>query len=283
MKIIIGSANFSKKYGINKFKIPSISNLRKIITHCKNNNINTIDDAISYENIDSVFKRIDTKGLSFISKIQLPKNYKSIKNLRLYFLNIVKTSLSTLGKKKYSCLLAHEISKDKKKNILLLDVLNFIKKKKLTNKIGISAYNPEEVYSVLNLSRLDVVQIPFNIFDKRLVSSKLIQILVRKKIDIHVRSIFLQGALISKKTPAKLKKYNDIFKDWQKWCSKKKLNRVRACLHFVKKFDKISSLVIGINDIKQLKEIIKFLKEETIDISYNNCLKYNDIIDPRKW
>ena len=48
----------------------------------------------------------------------------------------------------------------------------------------------------------------------------------------------------------------------------------------MKKFDKISSLVIGINDIKQLKEIIKFLKEETIDISYNNYLKYNDIIDP---
>ena len=93
----------------------------------------------------------------------------------------------------------------------------------------------------------------------------------------------MQGALISKKTPMKLKKYNNILKDWQKWCFKKKLNKVRACLHFVKKFDKISSLVIGINDIKQLKEIIKFLKEETIDISYNNYLKYNDIIDPRKW
>ena len=283
MKIIIGSANFSKKYGINKFKIPSISNLKKIVNHCRDNNIITIDDAISYGNIDSVFKKIDTKGLSFISKIQLPKNYKSIKNLKLYFLDIVKTSLNTLGKKKYSCLLAHEISKNKKKNILLLNILNFIKKKKLTSKIGISAYNPEEVYSVLNLSRLDVVQIPFNVFDNRLVSSKLIQTLVRKKIEIQARSIFLQGALTSKKTPVKLKKYDNTFEDWQKWCSKKKINKVRACIHFVKKFDKISSLVIGINDIKQLKEIIRFIKEETIDISYNNYLKYNDIIDPRKW
>ena len=137
-------------------------------------------------------------------------------------MDIVKTSLNTLGKKKYSCLLAHEISKNKKKNILLLNILNFIKKKKLTSKIGISAYNPEEVYSVLNLSRLDVVQIPFNVFDNRLVSSKLIQTLVRKKIEIQARSIFLQGALTSKKTPVKLKKYDNTFEDWQKWCSKKK-------------------------------------------------------------
>ena len=42
-------------------------------------------------------------------------------------------------------------------------------------------------------------------------------------------------------------------------------------------------MIIGINDVKQLREIIKFLKEKTIDISYSNSLKNNGIIDPRKW
>ena len=283
MKIIIGSANFSHKYGINKSKISSISELKKIINYCKNNKINNIDDAISYGNVDGVFKKINTKDLKFITKIKLPKNYKLIKDLRLYFLKIIKNSLKVLGQKKYSCLLAHEVSRNKKKNILLLDILNFIKKKNLTSKIGISAYNPKEVYSVLNLSKLDVVQIPFNVLDRRLISSKLIDVLSRKKIEIQVRSIFLQGALIAKKTPPKLKKYDSSLKDWQKWCYKKKLNKVKACVHFIKKFDKISSIVIGINDIKQLREIIKFLKEKTIDISYKNITKNNNIIDPRMW
>ena len=282
MKIIIGSANFSNKYGINKYKISSIEELKKILNYSKKNKINSIDDAISYGNTNSVFTKINTQDFKFITKIKLPKNYKLIKNLKLYFLNIIKKSLKTVGKKKYSYLLGHEVT-DNKKNILLLDVLNFIKKEGLTKKIGISAYNPEEVYSILNLSKLDVVQIPFNVFDRRLISSKLIDTLVKKKIEIQVRSIFLQGALLSNKTPNKLKKYNNELKDWRKWCFKKKLNKVRACIHFVKKFDKISSMIIGINDVKQLREIIKFLKEKTIDISYSNSLKNNGIIDPRKW
>jgi len=283
MKIIIGSANFSNKYGINKSKVSSITELKKIINYCKKNRIYNIDDALSYGNTKTVFKKVDTQGLKFISKIKLPKKYKLIKNLKLYFLNIIKESLKVRGQKKYSCLLAHEVSKDKKKNILILDILNFIKKKKLTNKIGISAYNPEEVYSILSLTKVDVVQIPFNIFDRRLISSGLINTLAKKKIEIQVRSIFLQGALLSKKTPSKLKKYDKTFNYWQKWCIKKKLNKVKICLHFVKSFNKISSIIIGINDIEQLKEIIKFLKEKTIDTGYKNIIKNNNIIDPRKW
>ena len=102
MKIIIGSANFSHKYGINKSKISSISQLKKIINYCKNNKINNIDDAISYGNVDGVFKEINTKDLKFVTKIKLPKNYKLIKDLRLYFLRIIKNSLKVLGQKKYS-------------------------------------------------------------------------------------------------------------------------------------------------------------------------------------
>ena len=115
MKIIIGSANFSNKYGINKSKVSSITELKKIINYCKKNRINSIDDALSYGNTKTVFKKVDTQGLKFISKIKLPKKYKLIKNLKLYFLNIIKESLKVRGQKKYSCLLAHEVSKDKKK------------------------------------------------------------------------------------------------------------------------------------------------------------------------
>ena len=131
MKIIIGSANFSNKYGINKSKISSITKLKKIINYCKKNRINSIDDALSYGNAKTVFKKVDTQGLKFISKIKLPKKYKLIKNLKLYFLNIIKESLKVRGQKKYSCLLAHEVSKDKKKKYSNIRYIKFYKKKKI--------------------------------------------------------------------------------------------------------------------------------------------------------
>ena len=35
MRIIIGAANFSSKYGINNSKLPSIYEIKKILTYCK--------------------------------------------------------------------------------------------------------------------------------------------------------------------------------------------------------------------------------------------------------
>ena len=48
-KIIIGSANFGDKYGINNKKI-SFSNLEKIFRYLKKNQLNTIDTANDYKN-----------------------------------------------------------------------------------------------------------------------------------------------------------------------------------------------------------------------------------------
>ena len=120
MRIIIGAANFSSKYGINNSKIQSLFEVKKILNYCKKNKINIIDDAISYKNSSLVFKKIDTKKFKFISKIRLPKNYKSIKNIKLYFLDKIKESLKKIGKNKYSYLLAHEIYQNKKKTLYYL-------------------------------------------------------------------------------------------------------------------------------------------------------------------
>ena len=283
MRIIIGAANFSSKYGINNSKLPSISEIKKILTYCKKKKINIIDDAISYKNSSTVFKKIDTKKFKFISKIRLPKNYKSIKNLKLYFLDQIKDSLKKTGQNKYSCLLAHEIYQNKKKNIILFDILNFLKKNKLTDKIGISVYSPKEISWILDFWKPDIIQSPLNIFDQRLASNGLIDNLTKKGIEIQVRSIFLQGILLSNKPPIKLKEYNNDFKKWNKWCNLNKLSKVEACIHFIKKFNKIAAFIVGINNLKQLKEIVKHAKKKIIDINYKPILRKKRIIDPRKW
>ena len=54
---------------------------------------------------------------------------------------------------------------------------------------------------------IDVVQVPFNILDQRLNNNLFKKIISRKKIEVHVRSIFLQGILVDKKLiPSKNKK-----------------------------------------------------------------------------
>ena len=89
----------------------------------------------------------------------------------------------------------------------MMNILKYLKKGKLAKKIGVSGYNPNEIKKILKIWKPDVIQLPFNIFDQRLISSKVIDLLYKKKIEIHVRSIFLQGMLVRTKIPKKLKKF----------------------------------------------------------------------------
>ena len=50
-----------------------------------------------------------------------------------------------------------------------------------------------------------MIQVPFNILDRRLATKNYLNKIKKKKIQIHVRSIFLQGILLAniKKIPKK--------------------------------------------------------------------------------
>ncbi len=283
MKLVIGAANFTQKYGLENSKIASINNLKKILAFCKSKNINMIDDALEYGNSKKIYKKINLKNFDLITKIKLPKNYRSIKDLNDYYLKTLYNDLKRAGKKNYSHLLAHEIYNDQDKNKILIDSLKYLKKKKLTKKIGVSAYNPVEIKKILKIWTPEIIQLPFNVFDQRLVKSKIINYLYKKKIEIHVRSIFLQGTLLENKTPKKLMKYDKYFKNWHDWCVRNKINKLNACIHFIEKFNKISAIVIGINNLTQLKEITGFIKRKKIKVSYKNFTNNKILVDPRKW
>ena len=61
----------------------------------------------------------------------------------------------------------------------------------------------------------DVIQCPYNILDRRIISSGWYDKLKKKGIEIHVRSIFLQGLLVN---PSAFKKKH--FKRWEFFFSK---------------------------------------------------------------
>ena len=66
----------------------------------------------------------------------------------------------------------------------------------------------------LYLYDLDIIQIPFNIFDRRLLESGMIDILHDQGIEIHSRSVFLQGLLLmsEKDRPSIFTKWNKLWK-----------------------------------------------------------------------
>ena len=56
--------------------------------------------------------------------------------------------------------------------------------------------NPVELDKYFNYYNFEVVQFPLNIFDRRIIDSGWLDKLKKKGVELHARSIFLQGLLL---------------------------------------------------------------------------------------
>ena len=67
------------------------------------------------------------------------------------------------------------------------------------------------------------------------------------------------------------------------WCKIKKVSRVEACLQYVKQYNNVDFIIIGFDNFKQLKQLIKIFKKKKIEVPDKFKTKNLDLIDPRKW
>ena len=194
MKIALGTANFERKYGVlgSSFSKNNISNLNKLI---KQKKINYIDTAFIYTSSNKILRKLNLKKVKIITKVELPKKNKfSFINKIEYF---VKRDLNVLKKKNFDYILFGNVSDlSSKYSEALLSKIFEIKKKGLTKKIGVSIYSPNDLKLIFSKFIPHIIQAPLNIFDNRLIKSKWFKILIKKKIPIQIRSIFLQGLLL---------------------------------------------------------------------------------------
>ena len=69
-----------------------------------------------------------------------------------------------------------------------------------------------------------------------------------------------------------------------KWCDKKKISPIYACINYLKNYKFINSIVIGFDDAQQLDTIIKEFKKKKKNYDYKKFSLNNTFyIDPRKW
>lgn len=285
MKIALGTANFGQKYGLAGKIIKSDKKIKKIIQFANNSKIKLIDTSNNYGSSETLLGNNNLKNFKIITKLKISNDEKKSNDLENIVFNKVEESLFKLNIKKLYAILLHE-SDDLKSNKRhkLIKVLKKLKKRNLVSKIGISIYNPKELNFIWPFWKPDIVQCPFNILDRRIYESGWLKKLKKNKTEIHVRSIFLQGLLLQneKSMPRKFKKWKNIFKKWDNYCKKENISKIQGCINFIKSFKKISFVIIGFEDIKQVKNIISYFENDRKSYTTIAC---NDIrlIDPRLW
>lgn len=258
MKIALGTVQFGIHYGIaNTSGRVEKSEAKDILNYAKSFGIDTIDTAISYGLSEQCLGEIGVDGCQVVTKLpEIPDDYG---NLRIWVEKHVKESLDTLGVETLSGLLLHRpnqlLDTDKKD---LWSILLQLKSDGLVKKIGFSIYTPDELDKLWDSFKPDLVQAPYNILDRRLETSGWLQRMSEENVEIHIRSIFLQGLLLMNEDsrPEKFNKWPALWNHWKKWLKENDSTPVQAAVSFALSDDRISRVVVGVDSLNQFKDII---------------------------
>ena len=281
MKLILGTAQIGKKYGIlNKKKIEFLD-LQKVSNLAVKSKISFLDTAFDYKNSHNLIAKSSLRKFKIISKIKLKKKNKSaIRKIRSTILN----SLKKLKIKNFYAILIHD-SKDilSLNGKILLNELHKLKKEKKILKIGVSIYSPSELDEIWKIWKPEIVQAPINVFDQRILTSGWLNKLKKKNVIIIARSCFLQGLLLTSFTIKNFLKYKKLLNFWNCWCKKNRISKLKACLDFLRNIKEINYIVVGFNSFREFEEILLEYKKKKQFVPNFFSSKKLKLIDPRKW
>ena len=281
MKISIGTANFGLKYGIKNNQIPK-HEINCILDYGKKNKINFIDTASSYGNSEKILGQNDLSKFLITSKYLIGNN----NDYNIVQRSVLK-SIKTLNIKKLESILIHNADQLLKYNYSNnIDYLKKLRDQNFTNYIGLSIYDFDILDEILKVFIPDIIQVPFNILDRRLLANDRLNKYTSYGISVEVRSIFLQGLLITREKNAlkKFDKWDFIFQKWHNWLDDNSTSAFEACLNFIKKYKEISKVIIGIDSLKQLEDINDiFNSVKYFDLPENLAVDDKDLILPYLW
>ncbi len=282
-QISLGTAQFGSNYGIiNKKKI-SFKNIKRIINLASRNNIKFIDTAYNYGDAEKILGKIGVKDWIISSKFPtIPKNTK-VSN---WIENKLFKSLNRLNVSKINSLFVHDSNqlKSYKLSKEIFYTLEKIKNDGYIKKIGVSIYNPSIIKKISNDFKIDIIQAPANIFDNRIFSRNIQRIIKEKKIELEIRSIFLQGLILQNlnKIPIKFQKFKGYFTKIDNFSKNHSVSKTSIAFSFLRK-KRYNRIVIGTTSVEDLKDIIKNIKQKKkikFDMKFKNE-KY--LINPNLW
>jgi aryl-alcohol dehydrogenase-like predicted oxidoreductase len=286
-KIAIGTAQLGMQYGVtNTNKIPSKSEVFRILEFANNQGIKLLDTAVNYGDSQKLIGDFNNKeNFAISTKIPLVDNKRISENLNEY----VHNSLSVLNTHKLDYCFLHSTEQLLgNEGTIIWESLYSLKNKGLINNIGLSVYEPKEIITALEKNYIpDSVQLPINLFDNRFDKAGVLDDLASRGIEIHARSIFLQGLLLktAQSLPSNFLKWANLWKDLDEFFASNNLDRYLYLIDLILRDSRISKVVIGISSIDELIALVRGMDRIPLKnfVSYSVSKVDTQLIDPREW
>lgn len=283
VRLALGTVQFGLTYGIaNKTGQVAPAEVKAILTAAREAGLDTLDTAIGYGTSEVVLGGAGVASWRIVTKLPGFTGEKP----QTWVPNEVQKSLDRLGADRLHALMLHRPS-----DLLgpggrdLYQSLVALRDESIVSKIGYSIYGPSELDGLFESYPADIVQAPFNAFDRRLVTSGWLQRLTDRGVEIHTRSAFLQGLLLldPASRPAKFSRWAGLFERWDQWCSANGGDRLGAALSAVLQQSEIDRVVVGIDSLAQLQQILLTFGQLSIPPPATFAVDDDNLLNPARW
>ena len=260
--------------------------LAKIFSVAKQHGIKHVDTSVMYGDAETRLGGLHLQNMRVTSKVWAPTTREETQKIDFFF-QIEKT-LKRLKVRKIHAVLIHNAHEIEPELVaILIAKLRLLQEKNVVKKIGVSCYEAEQAIQIIQAVNIDILQVPGNIFDRRLVNSGLLALCNKREIEVHVRSIFLGGLLMrpTNQLPTIFNQWKQLLKHWQDWLSHEKITQLQANMAFARYLleEGASQIIVGISSAEELLSIIQSKDLLLSDWPASLVSEDRKLINPYNW
>lgn len=160
----------------------------------------------------------------------------------------------------------------------------------LTQRIGVSVYTGDEFRQALESDGIDIIQVPFNLLDRGLETTGLMDKAIAAGCEVHIRSVFLQGLLLAdpQKTPERLKFMRPWLQSVRDVCTLNGVNPLTASVGYIRQRFPDVRLVIGCDDGTQLRRNLDLFEDGILPDKFISMIRDLEtppdvVVNPALW
>jgi aryl-alcohol dehydrogenase-like predicted oxidoreductase len=245
-KIGLGTVQFGQAYGISNIHGQvSPDSVRTLLRRAAEGGVAVLDTAANYGEAEQVLSRFDTSAFRIVTKTISAKDGVSA---------VVARARQSAQNLKADTLLVHAAGD--LANGLLWPALQNLKADGVFRNIGISVYVSDDPAALAARFRPDVMQLPFSLLDQRLLKDGTLARLKELGVELHARSVFLQGLLFMNAPPPKLAHAAPRLAAVKSAIRAAGSTPLAAALGFVLSRPEIRVGLVGVTALAELEEIL---------------------------
>jgi aryl-alcohol dehydrogenase-like predicted oxidoreductase len=265
-RLCLGTVQFGLDYGIsNRAGRPDEAEIADILQCAAQAGVGYLDTAAEYGDAEELIGRCLPAGYRprIVTKLPAIREETVCPQHRRQISDAISRSLDRLRVERLHAILLHKvIDLAKPGSGYIAEALKEARENGRADLIGASVYDESQISLARRHFEPKLIQLPFNVLDRRLARSGVLADLKSAGVEIHARSVFLQGLLLIEPDQlpeffAPLRRHLDTLRaDW----APRGLTPLSGSLAFVLQRPDIDVVVVGVNRRGELAEIVESVR-----------------------